>query len=218
MSDIKRSLFYRFLTVFSLLLILGLAFAPVPALAAGPAPAPDGALPDLNTFAGQVSQGSAAQVAGLYAEGHFAYPVVQQPAGQPAFVSSTAEVVTQFRLAADYGSLGFLAHNTLAGVEFFGVGRGDLVAVVYGDGRFDMYRVTEVRRFQALQPRSPYSSFVDLATNQTLSAQDLFHQTYGVGGRIVLQTCITAQGDDSWGRLFIIAEPLPPEPRSKHTR
>jgi hypothetical protein len=31
---------------------------------------------------------------------------------------------------------------------------------------------------------------------------------YGRRGDLVLQTCIEAQGIDTWGRLFVIAEPV----------
>jgi hypothetical protein len=47
-----------------------------------------------------------------------------------------------------------------------------------------------------------------------LSASDLFTQTYGVRNSLVLQTCITLNGLDTWGRLFILATPYIPGPVS----
>lgn len=170
-------------------------------------PLKSGALPRLNDFIAQVKNGNASQVTGIYAYGLFAFPVVQQPANQPAFVSSEDGVITQFAMASSYGSLGFLAHNTLAGAEFSSIQVDQVIAVVYGDGRYVNYRVTEIRKYQATRPNSPYSSFIDLATKKKLTAQQLFMQTYGIKGALVLQTCIASNGIDTWGRMFIIAKP-----------
>lgn len=41
-------------------------------------------------------------------------PVEQQPAGQPGYVSTDPDVATQFSMAAQYGTVGLLAHNNLA--------------------------------------------------------------------------------------------------------
>jgi hypothetical protein len=187
--------------------------APTPSPSALPDPDPI-ALPDpdLIAFSEQLGNSAAGEVAGLYADGLFAFPVVQQPAGQPAFVSSSADTLTQFSMAASYGSLGFLGHVTLAGSRFSSLAYYDQLVVIFGDDQYASYRVTQIRRFQALQPTNPYSSFVDLATGETLSAEQLFFQTYGVAERLVLQTCIASEGEDSWGRLFVIAEPVSPEP------
>jgi hypothetical protein len=212
----------RLLSLGSLLLVLAALFSPVQAAPIpvtgdkdeGPAALAIG-VPDLIAFTGQVAGGPAGQIAGLYVDEVLAFPVVQQPSGQAAFVSTAADTLTQFRMAASYGSLGFLAHNTLAGARFTRIVHGDQIVVIFGDGHYAVYRVTQVRRLRAAQPSNPYSSFVDLAGGQTLSAEQLFFETYGVSGRLILQTCIAAQGIDSWGRLFIIAEPIPPEPPGK---
>lgn len=161
----------------------------------------------LQAFMESLPVGNADQVVGVFVPGDLALRVVQQPAGNAAYVSNEAEVVTQFRMAQDYGVTGLLAHNTLSGELFFEVGEGELVVVVYGDLHTETYRVTSVRRFQALNPTSPYSNFVDLdQPGSKLSAADLFYQVYGQSGTVVMQTCITENGNDSWGRLFVIAE------------
>ena len=167
-------------------------------------------LPTLAAFAEQVKNGYSNQVTGLYVDDLFSYPVVQQPSGQPAFVSSEAGLITQFNSATAFGSLGFLAHNTLAGGAFSSISSGDLISIVLGDGHTAQYQVAQVRRFQALQPYSPNSTFLDLASNKTLTAQEVFYQTYALSGQLILQTCIASQGINSWGRLFVIALPYTP--------
>ncbi len=185
--------------------VTGAATAPVADLQTAP-------LPDLAAFIRQVANGQPQQVTGLYVEDVLALPVIQQPSGQPAYVSTAPETVTQFGAASDFGSLGLLAHNTLAGAHFFDIRVGDLIVVIYGDGHTRSYQVTALRRFQAVNPNSPYSNFIDLDRGGALTYSDLFYQTYGVAGQLVLQTCIAAEGNDSWGRLFVLAWPYVPEP------
>jgi hypothetical protein len=203
----------------ALLLTISLAAAPFPSLTSIPqtggqayVPVAVAGLPSLETFIRQVKTGTVSQVTGLYVADVFAYPVVQQPADKPAYVSLEDGRITQFGMASSYGSLGFLAHNTLAGAKFSDIKRYQLINVVYGDGHYVVFQVMEIHRFQATRPTSPYSSFVDLETNKSLTATDLFMQTYGVKNTLVLQTCITSKGVDTWGRLFIIATPYYPEP------
>jgi hypothetical protein len=40
-----------------------------------------------------------------------------------------------------------------------------------------------------------------------LSSTDLFNQMYTGGNKVVFQTCIYANGNWSWGRLFVTATP-----------
>lgn len=159
----------------------------------------------VSTFSDQVANGNSGQVTGIYAENLFALPVVQQPSGNAGYVSGSGNTATQFKMAS---ALGFLAHNYLAGSLFFYLYSGAPISVVFGDGQVRNYVVSQVRKFQALSPDSPYSDFVDLASGSTLTATDLFYQTYGVSGQVVLQTCISSGGNSSWGRLFVIATPI----------
>jgi hypothetical protein len=165
---------------------------------------------NLTQFIEQEKNGSAQQITGLYVEDLFSFPVIQQPSGQPAFVSSEDNLITQFQSATAFGSLGFVAHNTLAGAKFSGLTNGSLIFLVYGDGHYVQYQVTQVRKFQAVEPNNPYSSFIDLANNQVFGVEEVFYQTYGVKDQLVLQTCISSNGIDSWGRLFVIASPYTP--------
>lgn len=166
-------------------------------------------LPSIQDFTSQFATGSDKLVTGLYVQGVMAYAVTQQPEGYPAFVSTDAGVVTQFGMASQYGSTGILAHNYLAGADFFNLSVDQIITLVYGSGRMVNYRITAVRHLQALSPTSPYSRFADLdIPGQEYSVTEMFNQIYNQADRLVLQTCIQNGSIDSWGRLFIIAEPL----------
>ncbi|HLF87456.1 MAG TPA: hypothetical protein VI451_00790 [Anaerolineales bacterium] len=161
----------------------------------------------LQNFVAAVSNGKASQVTGIYLEDVLAFPVVHQN-GNAAYVSMGADEVTQFGMAADYGSTAFLAHNYLAGATFFQLSEGQVITLVYGDGNTADFQIQSIRRFQALSPNSTQSTFVDLDSNQKLSAADLFYSVYNSDNPVVLQTCIEKDGVSSWGRLFVIAVPL----------
>jgi hypothetical protein len=192
--------------VLGLILALGLSTLPVPAAAAVLA---GGSSTKLADFVSAVQNGDGTVVRGIYAEGLFALPVVQQPAANAGFVSTQAETLTQFGLAAKNDTFGFLAHNYLSGNYYFKLSPGQKIVMVYGDGRLKYFKVTAVKRYQALKPTSPYSDFKDLETGLTMTSTDLFNLVYKRPGQIVLQTCIDANGNSSWGRLFVIAEPEP---------
>jgi hypothetical protein len=161
---------------------------------------------ELLEFASSLITGQENVVTGVYAEDVLAYPVIQQPTGSAAYVSEQNGVVTQFAMAAQHGAIGILAHNYLAGSSFLNLSIGQELSVVYGDGETAHYIIKDVRQFQALSPYSPYSDFIDLETNARYTSGSLFYEVYGHSNTLVLQTCIAAEGVDSWGRLFIIAE------------
>jgi hypothetical protein len=127
----------------------------------------------------------------------------------PAYVSPMNGTVTQFQTATQYGTTGLLAHNYLSGSYFSKLTLGQEIDIVNGDGAIRRYVVTNIRRFQALNPSSPYSNFVDLENGGAqLSSTELFNQTYAGGNKVVFQTCINANGNWSWGRLFVTATPM----------
>lgn len=169
----------------------------------------EASLPTFMDFSNSVQNGQASVLRGVYTRDVFALPVVQQPSGSPGYVSSYDGLVTQFGMAAQYGTIGLLAHNHLAGRSFSGLAVGQEVRLVYGDGRVERFVISEVLEYQALQPTSPYSSFRDLASDEVLSAQQMFQQVYQGERHITFQTCIDAEGNPSWGRLFVIAVPDP---------
>jgi len=164
--------------------------------------------PDLNTFIESVRNGDANLLRGVYVYDLMAFSVIQQPAGSPGFVSQEANQLTEFGMAAEAGNVGLLAHNYLAGTSFSGLTNGDVVILVYGDGHTENYLVTNVLQYQALDPYNPYSDFKDLQRQTTLSAAEVFGQVYRGERHVTFQTCIQSDGNSSWGRLFVIAEPV----------
>lgn len=166
-------------------------------------------LPALREFVTAIKTGDAKTIVGVYVPGVLALPIVQQPSNAPAYVSTTPGVATQFRMAKDYGTDALLAHNTLSGKLFFDLEAGQRVVLVFGDGRVRFYEVKELNSYQALSPNSPYSNFIDLTDpGQVLSASDVFMKNFGAGSQLVFQTCIESGGVESWGRLFVKAEPI----------
>lgn len=137
-----------------------------------------------------------------------ALPVVQQPAGDEDYVSGLNDQTTQFSMAARFGTVGLLAHNDLSGSLFAKLAVGEIVRLVYADGQVEDFVITEILRYQALQPESTSSSFRDLATNQILSAAQVFSRVYTGQHHVTFQTCIANLGNLSWGRLFVIAMPV----------
>lgn len=164
-------------------------------------------IPTLPAFSQTVQNGQKNTIRGIYVDEVLALPVVQQPQSNPGFVSSKDNIVTQFRMASKYGNIGLLAHNHLAGRFFSYLTIGQEIELVYGDGRVETFIVTEVLAYQALSPNSPYSSFKNLENGTTLNATQMFKRVYFGDRHVTLQTCIKANGQASWGRLFIIAYP-----------
>ena len=143
----------------------------------------------------------------MYVDKVLALPIVQQPSGNAGYVSNTDGEATQFRMASQFGSIGLLAHNLLSGKSFSALTTGQEVRLVYGDGHIEYFVIKEVLRYQALQPNSPYSSFKNLTKDETLTAEQMFKRVYFGDRHLTFQTCIEAEGNLSWGRLFVIAVP-----------
>jgi len=134
--------------------------------------------------------------------------VVEQPAGKPEYVSDMTGTVTNFQLAAQYGNLGLIAHNYLGGRYFSELKIGDLVFAMNGYHGSQPYRVRQILHFQALNPRSPRSDFINLDTGQRCNVNDVFRQVYTGSHHLVLQTCIERGSVKEWGRLFVLADPV----------
>ena len=167
-------------------------------------------LPTFSDFSKSVQNGDAKALRGVYVADVFALPIVQQPVNNAAFVSPNDGVITQFSMATQYGNIGLLAHNHLSGKFFADLKVGQEVRLVYGDGKMEVFVISEVLHFQALQPNSPYSSFRNMDKDEsTLTAEQMFKRAYFGDRHITFQTCINAYGNTSWGRLFVIATPKP---------
>lgn len=197
----------RLLLNLALLLALSSALMPSGNAHALTDPLDGGALLTLNEFIGQVKIGDTRVLSGIYIPGILAAPVVQQPKGRSDFVSPWQNTVTQFSLASSFGSTGLLAHNYLAGEAFELLQKGQDIQLIHGDGTISNFTVTEVLRYQALDSDSTTSRFLDPKTNTSITSTELFTRVYIRSGQVILQTCIQADGDPSWGRLFVIAAP-----------
>ena len=148
------------------------------------------------------------QLRGLSIKNVVDLPVVQQPDGDTNFVSPEDGVVTQFASATSYGNVGLLAHNYLSGRSFTRLDIGQELKLVYEDGKVETFVVTEILHYQALDPKNPYSSFQNLDNeDEVLTVGQMFDRAYQGDRHLTLQTCIAANGNASWGRLFIIASP-----------
>ena len=163
--------------------------------------------PQLADFSQAVQNGEANVLRGVYVPNVLNLPIVQQPEDRPYYVSNRNGEVTQFAMASRYGSVGLLAHNTRSGKSFSSLMIGQEVQLVYGDGKVEAYEIKQILRFQALEPESVSSSFRNLDRNEVLSAAEMFNRAYVGEYRLVFQTCIEADGNVSWGRLFVVAMP-----------
>jgi hypothetical protein len=163
--------------------------------------------PTLVEFSQSVQNGQPDVLRGVYVANVLVLPVVQQPADRPYHVSNQNGEVTQFAMASRYGSIGLLAHNTLSGKLFFNLAIGQDVQLVYGDGGVKTFEIRQLLQFQALDPESVSSPFRNLDQNKVISATEIFNQVYAGGEHLVFQTCIEAEGNVSWGRLFVVAVP-----------
>lgn len=173
------------------------------------APAGSASVSPLDKFVAQVKNERADVVVGVYVSSVLALKVIQQPANNADYISPMRGTATQFGFAAQVGTIGLLAHNYSSGELFSSLALGQEVDIVYGDGALHRYQVSTVRHFQALSPMDPYSDLVDLDNgNSQRSSTDVFNQVYGGSGMVVFQTCIKANGDPSWGRLFVTASPI----------
>lgn len=188
-----------------LVLLLSLFFQPIPAQAGG---INEPALPAFAEFSQAVQNGQDDVLRGVYVQNVLALPVVQQPSGNAGYVSTTNGEATQFAMAAQFGNIGLLAHNTLSGRYFSGLAVGQEVKLIYGGGKVETFVVSEILQYQALQPNSVYSDFRSLADGKTISAGKMFERAYTGERHVTFQTCIAAEGNLSWGRLFVIAVPL----------
>jgi hypothetical protein len=180
----------------------------LPLIASGGVTAPAPQPSAFEALVASVTNGQADVVTGAYVADVLALAVTQQPVNDPAYVSSAPDVATQFQMAEIFGVTGLLAHNSAAGANFFGLAVGQEAQIIYGDGTVQRYHISRIERFQALDPDNPSTDFVDLQTGATLSAADVFNQVYTDAGNLVFQTCIANNGNASWGRLFVVAEPV----------
>jgi hypothetical protein len=169
----------------------------------------DSALPNFPDFVKQVQNGEANVLRGVYVSDVLALPVTQQPASNPNFVSNKDGEATEFATAAQYQNVGLLAHNNLSGRSFLQLAVGQEVRLIFGNGRVEYFVITEILQFQALEPKSALSTFRSMTGSDILSARQMFNRVYSGARHVTFQTCIKANGNRNWGRLFIMAMPSP---------
>lgn len=168
----------------------------------------EASLPDFEEFSESVQNANQENLLrGVYVPGVLALPVVQQPAGEAGYVSGRDGEITQFDMAAQFGNVGLLAHNHLSGKSFYQLAPGQEVRLIYGNGKVEYFVISRLLKYEALQPTSPYSSFRSLDGKETLTAEQMFRMVYAGDRHVTFQTCIEANGNLSWGRLFILAVP-----------
>lgn len=146
-------------------------------------------------------------ISGVYFGENRYLRVVEQPPGNPEYVSDISNTATRFQLATRYGNIGLIAHSYLGGRIFHDLKIRDRVYVMDGYGRVKKYRVQEMLRYQAVNPRSTRSNFIDLKNKKLCTANQVFKRVYTGRHRLVLQTCIKKGRNEEWGRMFIIAKP-----------
>ena len=193
-----------FCSTLLLVVLISLVLIPSPAVALGNQGL---ALPGFAEFVRTVRNNEANVLRGVYVPDVLALPVSQQPPGDNAYVSERDGEITQFDMASRFGNVGLLAHNHLSGRFFSQLSIGQEVRLVYGDGKVESFVITQILQFQAFQPTDPYSSFRDLKNDESLSAGELFSKVYGGERHVTFQTCIAANENLSWGRLFVLATP-----------
>ena len=193
------------ITVFLLAFFTSIFFNPVSTYALGN----EESIPGFQEFSRTVQNSEAGVLRGVYVPDVLAFPIIQQPAGNAGYVSPTDGEITQFGMASQFGNVGLLAHNNLSGRFFSQLAVGQEVRLVYGNGKVETFVITEILQYQALQPTSPYSSFLDLSSDELLTAEQMFKRAYTGDRHVTFQTCIAGPGSLSWGRLFVIATPKP---------
>ena len=168
-----------------------------------------GPLPGLDQFISSLVNNQPNLLVGVYVPDILAMPVIQQPNGDQNFIDTNDGTLTQYGAPAQFSVIGLLAHNFLSGKRFFDLKMDSDVVLVYGDGHTANFRITGIQSYQALSPNDSYSDFIDLSDPQAqvIPFTTVFNSMYTHSNQVVFQTCIEANGDPSWGRLFVIATP-----------
>jgi hypothetical protein len=161
---------------------------------------------DFATFLEEITTGEADRITGLFVPGFGGFYVVQQSDGAYGSISPAEGVLTQFMRPASGRVIGLLAHNYAAGVWFNRFEKGDLLYVLFGDGRQEIYQLTSLEKYQALDGESSTSDFIDLKSGVTRSANQVYQMVYSGKPHLTLQTCIQKGDDLNWGRLFLVAD------------
>jgi hypothetical protein len=96
------------------------------------------------------------------------------------------ETVGLFRRAWGDGNTGIVAHDYLAGANFYRLRQGSRVAVRYSNGVWQRYTVYRVSVWLATDPGKDWTDYTD--GQRRLSQFDLYREMY-LPGQLTLQTC-----------------------------
>ncbi len=168
--------------------------------------------PELLNFSRRVVNGQPESLCGLYVAGILALRVVQQPADDPGYISSEDGTATEFQKADLCDAVGLLAHNTLAGRDFFKITEGQELILIYGDGRLKYFHVSEIADYQRLTLADLRSDFLALDSSRKQTADQVFAKFYQQANRLTLQTCLRRGDIADWGVRFVVADPNPAGP------
>lgn len=133
----------------------------------------------------------------LIAQGHFAFPVVQQSDSNPWYVSTHPNKITQFSRATN---ITLLAHNYLAGENFYKLRIGNRL-IVTGEDTINVYSVYAIDYYEVINTKL----YQNLRTGEMLGAHDIV-QRYYHDTDLTLQTCISRDGNDQWGLMFVLGK------------
>lgn len=145
--------------------------------------------------------------AALYVPDLFGFPILPQPEGEHGFVSAKADRVTQFGLAARHGVVGILAHNYLAGKDFYRLQLGQQLWIAASRHKVQLYQVIQIEAFQKIMRPGQPDRYVELSNDRVWSVAELFARYYTGRPHVVLQTCLEKNGRLDWGLTFIVAAP-----------
>lgn len=180
------------------------------------APEPQTSFPSLAEFIMQIKSRdrvvTSKKIDGVWSKDvTLAATVVNQPAGKPDYVSENQGELTHFSVPDAYGDvLGLLAHNNLdVGKSITKMQIGHKLTLIAKSGILLNYQVREVYNYRAHDPKNLSSDFSEVGNESiTLSASELFHKVYTGEHHVTFQTCIEKNGDNYWGRRFVLAYPL----------
>jgi len=93
-------------------------------------------------------------------------------------------VVAQYLWATKYSTLGFMAHDYLAGAHFYNLSIGDMLIVTMADGEQENYRVSSIQIFGHNANRTEF-----YRDGATYSTAEYFNMIYTGARHVILQTC-----------------------------
>lgn len=155
--------------------------------------------PEFGQFVRSIEDGTSGKVRGVYVPNEFAFPVSQGWADNPR--QNDAGVVFQIP-GADKATF-LIAHDGLAGTYFYELKVGDEVRIVFGDGTWHSYYVSDIERYQV----TAANDFVAVNDPSVELNMDQMGTRYLNTDLVIFYTCLPNGFNPSWGRLLVSAKP-----------